>query len=212
MKAPAPWSGPASGALTFLLSGTIEPRKGQDLLVEAVGLLPEHVRAACRFLMTGKLWELHHEFWRAIEANMARLPEVSYLGLRDHRAQLELIAGSDVIVCASRDEPWSLVVVEAAMASKPSILNEHVGAAEMFDAESCFMFESGSALSLAGELLAAYERRGELARMGQAARRTFERDLTLEAFGRRFSAMLARQLALGALRAPRAARASTERA
>ena len=49
-----------------------------------------------------------------------------------------------------------------------SILNEHFGAAEMFDAESCFLFESGSALSLAGELLAAYEGRGELARMGQA--------------------------------------------
>ena len=87
--------GSASGTLTFLLSGTIEPRKGQDLLVEAVGLLPEHVRAACRFLMTGKLWELHLEFWRRSRPTW-RGCRGSPISGWDHRGpQLELIAGSD---------------------------------------------------------------------------------------------------------------------
>ena len=187
----------ASRPTTFLLSGTIEPRKGQDILVDAVALLPEHVRRDCRFLMTGKLWELDHAFWREIEGKMAQLPEVANLGLRDHREQLRLLAESDVVVCASRDEPWSLVVMEAAMLRKPSIVNEHVGAAEMFDEASCFHFECGSAQSLAGQLLAAYERRDELPEMGRAARRVFERELTLDAFGARFLAMIEQQAAAG---------------
>ncbi|WP_428391957.1 glycosyltransferase [Lichenicoccus sp.] len=183
--------------MTFLLSGTIEPRKGQDLLVEAIALLPEHVRHGCRFLMTGYLWEMHQEFWREIEGKMARLPEVAYLGLRDHLEQLRLIAKSDVIVCASRDEPWSLVVMEAAMSRKPSIVNECVGAGELFNEDSSFRFECGSALSLAGQLLAAYERRDELPAMGQAARHVFEQELTLDAFGARFMEMVEQQAAIG---------------
>ena len=196
----------ASRPTTFLLSGTIEPRKGQDILVDAVALLPEHVRRDCRFLMTGKLWELHHAFWREIEGKMAQLPEVANLGLRDHREQLRLLAESDVVVCASRDEPWSLVVMEAAMLRKPSIVNEHVGAAEMFDEASCFHFECGSAPSLAGQLLAAYERRDELPEMGRAARRVFERELTLDAFGARFLAMVEQQAAAGLPDGPSTAR------
>ena len=193
---------PTPRPTTFLLSGTIEPRKGQDILVEAIALLPEHVRRGCRFLMTGYLWEKHHAFWREIEGKMAGLPEVTYLGLRDHAEQLRLIAGSDVIVCASRDEPWSLVVMEAAMSQKPSIVNECVGAAEMFDEQSCFCFECGSPLSLAGQLLAAYERREDLPAMGRAARRVFERDLTLDAFSARFLAMVERQAATGRILPP----------
>ncbi len=187
----------ASKPTTFLLSGTIEPRKGQDIFVDAIALLPEHVRRDCRFLMTGKLWELDHAFWRKIESKMAQLPEVANLGLRDHREQLRLLAESDVVVCASRDEPWSLVVMEAAMLRKPSIVNEHVGAAEMFDEASCFHFECGSASSLAGQLLAVYERRDELPEMGRAARRVFERELTLDTFGARFLAMVEQQAAAG---------------
>jgi O-antigen biosynthesis protein len=196
----------ASRPMTFLLSGTIEPRKGQDILVDAIALLPEHVRRDCRFLMTGNLWELHHAFWWEIEGKMVRLPEVAYLGPRDYREQLRLMAESDVVVCASRDEPWSLVVMEAAMLRKPSIVNEHVGAAEMFDEASCFCFECGSPPSLAGQLLAAYERRDELPAMGRAARRVFERELTLDAFGARFLAMVGRQAAAGLPDGPPTAR------
>ena len=56
------------GPLTFILSGTIEPRKGQDIFVKAIALLSPAVRKECRFLLTGKLWDMHRDFWRAIQA------------------------------------------------------------------------------------------------------------------------------------------------
>jgi O-antigen biosynthesis protein len=191
-----------SQPITFVLSGTIEPRKGQDIFVDAIALLPEHVRQNCRFLMTGKLWKPHLPFWQEVERKMKQFTEVAYLGLMDHQEQVRLIAEADVIVCASRDEPWSLVVMEAAMMRKPSIVNEHVGAAEMFDEASCFRFESGSCQSLAGELLAAYERRDELPAMGLAARRVFEDELDLNIFAARFMAIVEQQVSVDQLGKP----------
>ncbi len=180
--------------LTFVLSGTIEPRKGQDIFVEAIALLPLPVRQRCRFVLTGKLWDRWRDFWHPIEAKMAEMPEIEYRGLLDHPSQLRLIADADVLVCCARDEAFSLVVAEAAMLSTPAILNERVGISQLFGDESRFVFESGSASSLAAQLLAAYERRGGLPQMGMAARRIFEQELTLEAFDRRFLALVSEQI------------------
>ena len=191
-----------STATTFLLSGTIEPRKGQDLFVDAIAVLPEDMRRNCRFLMTGTVWEMHQKFWREIKAKMTRLPEIEYLGLRDHGEQLQLFAETDVVVCASRDEPWSLVVMEGAMSRTPSIVNERVGAGQMFDEASCFRFECGDIPSLAGQLLHAYERRDELRAMGDAARRVFEEEFTLDTFGRNFLAIVERQAIAGQVTRP----------
>jgi hypothetical protein len=80
------------------------------------------------------------------------------------------------------------------MLSKPTILSDRVGNREMFDAASCFIFEPVSAPALARQLLTAYERREDLKRMGLAARRRFEQELTLDAFGERFLALVSRSL------------------
>jgi hypothetical protein len=61
---------------------------------------------------------------------------------------------------------------------------------EAFNDESCLVFESESAASLAEQLLAAYERRNDLKQMGMAARRRFEQEFALEVFGRRFLAFI----------------------
>ena len=83
--------------MTFVLAGTLEARKGQDLFVEAIKLLPESLRRECQFLITGKLWEPQRAFWDTVQANMAGMPEIKYLGLLDHDEMLDLIARSDVL-------------------------------------------------------------------------------------------------------------------
>jgi len=174
--------------MTFVVSGTLEHRKAQDIFVEAVALLPDHVRESCQFLITGTLWEQNRPYWEAVQASMATLPEVKYLGLLAHHDMLDLIARSDMLVCCSRDEPFSLVVMEAAMFGKPSLLSTNVGAGDVLGPErACGIFESGNAAALAELMLDAFEDRDAVARMGHAARRVFEREFTLEAFSERFS-------------------------
>lgn len=176
--------------LTFVLAGTIEPRKGQDILVDAIALLPEQVRRQCRFIIVGKLWQSHQSYWEAIRARLRRLPEVEYLGSLNHSETLKLLSSCDVLVCPSRDESFSLVAAEAAMLSKPCILSDHVGVHEAFDERSCFVFESGKTEALTARLLAAYESRVDLPEMGRAARAVFEQRLSLGSFNERFLAFV----------------------
>jgi glycosyltransferase involved in cell wall biosynthesis len=92
-------------------------------------LLSPVVREQCRFLLTGKLWNANRGFWGAIEGLIIEFSEIEYLGSFDHKSQLRAMADSDVLVCCSRDDPCPLVVIEAAILSKPAILSDHVGAA-----------------------------------------------------------------------------------
>jgi glycosyltransferase involved in cell wall biosynthesis len=180
----------STSPMTFILSGTIEPRKGQDILVAAVALMPPDVRRQCRFLIAGKLWDGHQSFWKRIEEKMQNLPEIKYLGLLDHTTLLTSIAQADVVVCCSRDDPAPLIVAEAAMLSKPVILNNHVGQLEILDQSSCLVFETENAASLAEKLLIAYRNRDKLPEMGISARRDFERKMTISNFETKFMSMI----------------------
>ena len=188
--------------LTFVVSGTIEPRKGQDVLVDAVAMLSPEIRAQCRFVLAGKLWDLHRDFWSRIQAKMTDLPQIEYVGLLDHDANIDLIRNADVLLCCSRDESVSIVVMEAAMLSKPSIISDRVGAAEFLDEDACFIFQSGNASALAAQISEAYARRDDLLRMGAAARRHFDQKMTFERFAQELLALVAQETARSAACAP----------
>lgn len=176
---------------TFVLAGTIEHRKGQDLFVDAILLLPEDVRASCRFLMTGKLAEQNIPFWSEVRERMGTAPEIEYLGLLNHSELLELLGGADAIVCCSRDEAFSLVAVEGAMVAKPSIVSPNVGIAELLEHDkSCLLFEAESAASLAEQLLAAFENRAKMREIGLQARKIYEEKFTIDRFSEEFLRLL----------------------
>lgn len=178
---------PLSDRCTFVLAGTIEHRKGQDLFADAILLLPEEVRASCRFVITGRLHEQNKPFWAEVRERMESAPEIEYLGLLDHSELLELLAGADAVVCCSRDEAFSLVVVEGAMLSKPSIVNPNVGIAEVLEhGKSCLLFESEDVSSLAEQLLAAVRDRAKMREIGLQARKVYEEKFTINRFTEEF--------------------------
>ena len=172
---------------TFVLAGTIEHRKGQDLFVDAILLLPEDVRASCRFLMSGKLAEQNIPFWSEVRERMGAVREIEYLGLLNHSELLDLLAGADAVVCCSRDEAFSLVAVEGAMLAKPSIVSPNVGIAELLEHDkSCLLFEAESAVSLAEQLLTAFENRARMRDIGVQARKVYEKKFTVDRFSEEF--------------------------
>ena len=178
---------PLSDRCTFVLAGTLESRKGQDLFVDAILLLPEEVRASCRFLITGRLPEQNIPYWSDVCERMEAAPEIEYLGLLEHGELLELLAGADAIVCCSRDEAFSLVAVEGAMLAKPSIINPNVGIAEVLEHDkSCLLFEAESVNSLAEQLLAAFRDRAKMRDIGLQARKVYEEKFTINRFSEEF--------------------------
>lgn len=182
---------PLPARCTFVLAGTIEHRKGQDVFVDAILLLPPEVQAACRFVITGKLAGQNLPFWSSVRERMGAAVEIEYLGLLEHADLLELVAGADAVVCCSRDEAFSLVVVEGAMLAKPSILNPNVGVAEVLEhGKSCLVFESENAASLAQQMLAAFEDRARLQDLGRKAREVYERRFSIDRFSGEFLRLL----------------------
>lgn len=178
---------PLADRCTFVLAGTLEKRKGQDLFVDAILRLPEDVRVSCRFLMTGTLGEPNLQFWSSVCERMEAAPEIEYLGLLDHRELLELVAGADAVVCCSRDEAFSLTVVEGAMLAKPSIINPNVGIAEVLAHDkSCLVFEAEDAASLAEQLLAVFQDRARMRDIGFQARKVYEEKFTVDRFSEEF--------------------------
>ena len=176
---------------TFLMAGTIEPRKGQDIFVSAVALLPLEMRRRCRFVLTGKLWPMYEEFWAAQQARLESLPEIVYRGLLGHDTLLGEVSAADVVVCCSRDEPFSLVATEAAMLARPAILSDRVGSAEIFEhGVACLVCEAESAPALAQRMMEAYGDRPRMRTMGQMARKRFEEQLTEQEFSQRFLAIV----------------------
>jgi glycosyltransferase involved in cell wall biosynthesis len=118
---------------------------------------------------------------------MEAAPEIEYLGLVEHGELLELLAGADAVVCCSRDEAFSLVAVEGAMLAKPSIINPHVGIAEVLEHDkSCLLFDAEDVNSLAEQLLAASRDRAKMRDIGLRARKVYEEKFTIIRFSEEF--------------------------
>ena len=111
-------------ALRFLVLGSIEPRKGQDVFLEAVLSLPPKMLQSAEFHLLGRVMDL--EFGARVEAAAAGLPNVFLDGPCDHGEALEAIRRSDVLVCSSRDEAMPVTILEALSLGK-AIVSTNVG-------------------------------------------------------------------------------------
>jgi glycosyltransferase involved in cell wall biosynthesis len=175
------------GPFVFLVVGTLEPRKGQDIFADAILLLSPEMRNSCKFLVVGKLWELHHEYWNDVKQRMSDIPQFLYVGMLPHAEVLDLIAESDVLVCASRDEPFSLSVVEGSLMEKLPLLNHSVGVSEVMQhGESCLIFNAEDPASLAEQMKFAFENRDRVVEIGASAKRICEKTFSLEEFSEYF--------------------------
>ncbi|MEN3931042.1 glycosyltransferase [Microvirga sp. W0021] len=172
---------------TFSLIGTIEKRKAQDTFVDAILMLPEHIRKSCKFKIAGKLWNMNLKFWEEIETKISRYPEIEYLGSLSHEQTIDLISHSDVLVCCSRDEAFSLTTVEAAALAKPAIVNKNVGVSAVFtDKKSCLFFEADNVASLAETMITAFQNKEATIQIGKEARKVYSEKLSIAKFQENF--------------------------
>jgi glycosyltransferase involved in cell wall biosynthesis len=109
-------------ATVFLYVGRMEPHKGLQALIEAVGRLPQDVRSPAVLLLVGD-GSMSEMLRRAVKAN----PRIRWPARLSGTALLDTYAAADVFVLASRFEPWGLVVNEAMAAGLPVIATDRVG-------------------------------------------------------------------------------------
>src|SRR5204863_3291982 len=124
-----PRRGPAGDPPTVLVLGRIAVRKGvDDVVAVARALLDENVPARIRVVGGPSLWS---DYTRLLED----LPSANaeYAGaVPASEVPLEL-ASSDLLLQASRYEPFALTVAEALAAGVPVVATSEVGAIENVD-------------------------------------------------------------------------------
>src|SRR5687767_10290839 len=99
-----------SERLRFLTLGSFEPRKGQDVLVEAIRQLEGAARDRCVFKMAGRV--LDEAFYGGLQNRVAGLDNVELIEALDHASALTLLNETDVVVLPSRDETMPIVILE----------------------------------------------------------------------------------------------------
>jgi glycosyltransferase involved in cell wall biosynthesis len=190
-------------ALRFLLLGTIEPRKGQDVFVQAVSLLSPSKQNGAKFLIAGRIMD--PEFGQSIKALGAGNSNLSIAETLSHAEALEFLAAVDVVVFPSRDEAMPTVTMLEAMSLGKAIISTTVGGAIEFliDGENALLVRPEVAGDLA-EALARLIEQPKLARkLGQNARATYERHFTMERFGPQFRDLITELLARSSTKRPR---------
>lgn len=180
----------AQRPLRFLLLGSIEPRKGQDVFVEALALLPSEVQAAAQFQIAGRV--LDPNFWPKVEATAKRLQNFSVRGSLSHSEALALMSGADVVVSASRDEAMPTVTILEAMCLGKGLIATMVGGAHeaLVEGENALLVRPDAPEALAAAVRRFIENPALVAELGAKARETYERNFTVERFGKEFRELL----------------------
>ena len=177
--------------LRFLLLGSVEPRKGQDVFVEALALLPAELQQAAQFQIAGRV--LDPDFWPKVEAVARHVRNFSVKGALNHAEAIELMREADVIVSPSRDEAMPTVTILEAMGLGKALITTIVGGAleVLVEGENALLVRPEAPDVLAAAIRRLIEDPALAGELGKKARATYEKNFTMERFGQEFRQLIA---------------------
>ncbi len=116
----------------FIIAGTIERRKGQDIAAAAIRKLPKDVLEQCQFIFIGKAVE--SPIMNIVDSLCKDMPEhVCFMEPVSHDELIGIYHNSTCLICSSRDDPMPVVVTEMQALSKPVICSENIGNAKLIE-------------------------------------------------------------------------------
>lgn len=165
----------------FVQFGTIEYRKGYDVLLSAYKKLPPDLKSQCELYFAGGFVNSGTPFCSYLFTELQDEKNVHYLGLiQGEKKKIQTLSEMDVIVVASRDESCSLVALEGAMLSKPLIVTENVGAKYIVKPDNGLIVKTGDVESLKNALAYFISNKNKIARMGKKSRECYESLASIE--------------------------------
>lgn len=175
----------------FLLLGTYEPRKGQDLYLNAIEQLGTPTCSRAAFRMAGRI--LDRSFHQQLTAQASRMTNVELQDALSHEDALKTCAATDVLVCASRDETMPIAILEAMSLGKAIVTMNVGGVAEwLVDGRNALLVPPENSRALAAALHRCLVEPDLLVSLGQNARHTFATNFSIERLGERFVRLVER--------------------
>lgn len=167
----------------FITIGFLEDIKGQDILIRAVRKLEDRIRHKCRFYIVGHDKTL---FGARIHKESTNIEEIVFMGSVNRERIHELLEGSDVLICPSREDSMPTVAAEAMMHALPCIVSDTVGTASyVHNGQDGFVFPCGDADALSSKIEWCVKQKEKVKGMGKEARKLYEAYFSMPAFTER---------------------------
>lgn len=168
------------GKTRFVTIGYIEWRKGQDILFDAIKMLPKELRQKAEFCLVGQDTSV---MAGRLKQDMESMPEITMTGVVDRDEINRIFEEADVLVCPSREDPMPTVAAEAMAYGIPCLVSDAAGTAEYIrDGQDGFVFHSEDTEGLAMKLQWCVEHREELGEIGGRSRQIFDRYFSIDVF------------------------------
>jgi GT2 family glycosyltransferase/glycosyltransferase involved in cell wall biosynthesis len=178
-----------SERIRFLTLGSFEPRKGQDILAEAIARLDPATLERCSFKLAGRV--LDKAFYAELRSAVGGFPQVELIEALDHSSALTLLNETDIVVLPSRDETMPIVILEAMGLSKAVISADVGGVSEWLrDGMNGLLVERENPGALSEAVAKCVSEPEFVQRIRAAGARTFDRHFTLDGYASRFAELL----------------------
>lgn len=188
-----PYSPHPAEKMVFTIAGSLEPRKGQDLFLDAIERLPETLRAKALFRIIGSSlpFEASVDFSKKLLAKAALIPEVEYLENMPSDKLLEFYAQTDVLVSTSCDDPMPIVMTQGLMFSKVCLCSSAIGHAKLIkNGKNGLIFDQQSADQLAEKMTWLLENPDKLTALGEAGRMLYEKHFLMSSFAHNVDSLI----------------------
>ena len=184
---------PMEDKFIFALVGSIQPRKGQDLLLDAFEELPEEYKKLCEIWLVGPATDT--EYARAIRDRVEKMDSVKMLGAFANEELQKIYRDISVLVCPSLEDTMPIVCAEAMMHYKPCIVSSTVGTGMYIDdKENGLIFTSGDAVDLKNQMKWIIDNKSIIKDMGKRARGVYERKFSYDVFKENIFGMVKERL------------------
>lgn len=152
--------------------GTICKRKGQDIMLEAIRMLPNNLEEKITFDIIG----VHDNESQEIEDNLVGEKTVCMWGEVSQEKLIEIYEQTDILICPSRDDTVPIVVTQAMQHGIPCLVTQVIGQAEMIrQYGGGIVVEANNSEQIVDGILQLISNETEFVNMKKQAREIYER-------------------------------------
>lgn len=177
-----------SEKITFLIIGYIEYRKGQDILVDALDEISPEILKRTEFIFIG---QDNSTFADDLKRRVQGRDYIRIMGKVDRKEIDSQMNHADALIVPSREEPMSMVSVEAMMHEVPCIVSDVSGISEFIQSGEDGIIVKALDIEILKEKIEwAINHREELRDMGKKSRKIYENVFSLEVFERNLMSLM----------------------
>jgi GT2 family glycosyltransferase len=169
------------GEIVVALIGTYEPRKGQDIAVDAFKRLPCELQSMFRLVMAGRTNDA--KFRAEIEKRAKGHSNIVFFDQLGYAEVVKLLRRADIVLVPSRDDAGPTTAIDALGAGKILIASATSGISRyLVDGKSGFILYDNSAEDICGTLCRAFDQKRRWSEVGARAREIYEAHFTRQRF------------------------------